>query len=269
MRKKDETGEATPKGGLLSRLLLVFGTALLVMAIGIAGYIIWQYMDAQNRYHQIQSVAGLDINVREVVDYDTSLEDLRFDWDALRAINPDIVGWIIIPGTNVNYPVVQGSDNEHYLYHLFDSSYSGTGAIFVDYQGSPTLDGRNNIIYGHNMLDGSMFSDIFLYSNQDYFDRHRVVYLCTPAMNFELSAIASINISEDAPLRRFSFESNADFTAFVHEMLAHPVAAAPDLTTSIAEAEALYSLVTCETFDFSRRVVLCCKPVRSVIPNEL
>jgi len=268
MRKEKETGEATPKGGLLSRLLLIFGAALLVMALAIAGYMIWQYWDAQNRYHQIQSVSGLDVTVLEAVDIDTKLEDLRFDWDALRAINPDIVGWLIVPGTNINYPVVQGSDNEHYLYHLFDESYSGTGAIFADYQNSPTLDGLNNIIYGHNMFDGSMFSDIYLYNNQEFFDGHRVVYLCTPARNFELSAIALINISQDAPLRRFDFASKAEFTAFALEMLSSPASAVPDLEASIIEADGLYSLVTCETFDFSRRVVLCCKPVRSVIPSE-
>jgi len=269
MHKEDETGEAAPKGGLLSRLLLIFGIALLLTALAIAGFIIWQYVDAQNRYHHIQSVAGLTVTTQQLVDYDTSLQDLRFDWDALRAINPDIVGWVIIPGTSINYPIVQGRDNDHYLYYLFDESNSGTGAIFADYEGSSTLDGQNNIIYGHNMLDGTMFSDVFLYTNQDYFDRHRVVFLCTPTQNFELSAVASINISQDAPLRRFSFAGEDDFTAFVGEMLASPTAASSDLATSIAQTEKLYSFVTCESFDFSRRVVLSCVPVRSVIPSEL
>ncbi|MCL2749851.1 MAG: class B sortase [Coriobacteriia bacterium] len=267
MSIEEETDEATPKGGLLSRLLLIFGSALLVMALAIAGYMIWQYWDAQNRYTQIQSVAGLNVNTQDGVDINTKLEDLRFDWDALRAINPDIVGWILVPGTNINYPIVQGSDNEHYLYHLFDDSYSGTGAIFADYQGSPTLDGINNIIYGHNMLDGSMFSDIYLYNNQDYFNRHSAVYLYTPALNMELTAIALINISENAPLRQFEFSGEDEFNAFVSDIIVSPISVVPNLYATIVEADALYSLVTCETFDFSRRVVLCCIPVRSVVPS--
>jgi len=268
MRKKDKTDEAAVKGGLLSRLLLICGIVLLAMALAIGGYLVWQYMDAQNRYNEIQSVSGLDIKELQKVDANTKLEDLSFNWDALRAMNPDIVGWIIIPGTNINYPIVQGQDNQHYLYHLFDSTSSGTGAIFADYQNVPTLDGENNIIYGHNMLDGSMFSDIYLYSHQDFFDDHRVVYLCTPTMNYELSAIASIDISQDAPLRQFSFDDDAAFTAFVSDTLATPEASAPDLPTIIANTKTLYSLVTCETFDFSRRIVLCCIPVRSVVPTD-
>ncbi|MCL2807196.1 MAG: class B sortase [Coriobacteriia bacterium] len=269
MRTKDKKDEAATKGSLLSRLLLIFGTLLLVLALAIAGYIAWQYVDAQNRYKEIKSVAGLEITSRTVVDIDLTLEELRFDWEALRILNPDVVGWIIVPGTNINYPIVQGKDNEFYLYHLFDSSNSGTGAIFVDYLGSPTLDGQNNIIYGHNMLDGSMFSDIFLYSNQSYFDEHRVLYLCTPELNYELSAIASINLSANAPLRQFTFEEEDSFLTFVREILATPLAAAPDLYQLINEAEQLYSFVTCETFDFDRRVILSCIPIRSVVPSEL
>jgi sortase B len=269
MRKKDETGEAAAKGGLLSRLLLIFGILLLALALGIGGFLIWQYVDAQNRYTQIQSVAGLEIIQTQVVDPNTQLEDLRFDWEALRMLNPDIVGWIIVPGTNVNYPIVQGSDNEYYLYHLFDSSYSGTGAIFADYEGSPTLDGQHNIIYGHNMFDGSMFSDIFLYTNQEYFDNHRALFLCTPEKNIELSAVACIDILASSPLRQFYFESPEAFTSFVGENFASAVAYAPDLQTIISEATSLYSLVTCETFDANTRIVLNCVPIRSVTPSDL
>jgi len=268
MHEKDNNTEAPSKGNLFSRLFLILGALLVVSALAIACFVIWQYVDAHNRNHQIQSASGFDFCFLQTVGNDTKLEDMRFDWDALRAINPDVVGWIIVPDTNINYPIVQGADNEHYLRHLFDSSYSGAGAIFVDYAGSPTLDGKNNIIYGHNMFDGTMFSDIHLYTNQDFFDGHRVVYLCTPARNFELSAIACINVSAGAPLRQFDFGSSSDFASFVSETLAAPVSVAPDLSTKIVETESLYMFITCETFDFSKRDVLCCVPIRSAVPNS-
>lgn len=268
MRSAKDTEEAAPKRSPLSRLLTILGIVLLVIALAIAGYIAWGYIDAQNRYSNIQSVSGLEIKELEVVDEDLQLEDLTFDWDALKALNPDVVGWIIIPGTNVNYPIVQGTDNSYYLYHLFDASSSGSGSVFVDYEGAGTLDGQNNLIYGHNMFDGSMFSNIIMYTSQDYFDAHRKVYLCTPELNYELSAVATIIVPENAELRRFSFEDQADFTAFVQEALASPTTAASDLSEAIAEPTALYSLVTCETFDASTRVILCAVPVRSVAPTN-
>lgn len=270
MRHAKETEEtaSAAKGGLVSRLLTIFGIILLVLALGIGGYIAWSYIDAQNRYSHIQSVAGLDVSQPEAVDPNLKLEDLIFDWDALRQLNADVVGWIIIPGTNVNYPIVQGSDNSYYLYRLFDTTSSGTGAIFADYEGAPTLDGQHNIIYGHNMFDGSMFSDVLMYTNQDYFNAHRVVYLCTPEKNYELSALATINVPEDAELRKFTFDTEEAFDTFLAETLAAPETVSPDLASELQETQSLYSLVTCETFDASRRIILCCIPVRSVEPNN-
>lgn len=268
MRERKNTNKAAPQGGLLSRLLLIFGILLLLIALGVGGYLAWQYLDAQNRYTRIQSIADFDVSQPGVVSTDTKLEDLTFDWEALREINPDIIGWIIVPDTTINYPIVQGDNNEFYLNHLFDLSSSASGAIFADAEGSATLDAQNNIIYGHNMFDGSMFSGVFQYSNQDYFDEHRVLYLCTPQKNIELTALASINITANAPLRQFTFESPEDFSSFVSKTIGQPVASASDMAKLYSEAESLYSLVTCETLDASRRIVLCCVPVRSVVPGE-
>ena len=264
MDKELETSEAAVKGSLLSRLLLIFGILLLVVAVGIAAFVAWQYLDAQNRYREIQSVAGLEISEPELVSDDLQLEDLVFDWEALRAINPHTVGWIIVPGTAINYPIVQGPDNDYYLYHLFDSSSSGTGAIFADYEGSPTLAGPHNVIYGHNMFDGSMFSDIYKYTNQEYFDGHRKLFLCTPERNFELKTIATLNVRADAPIRRFEFEDQYKLTIFMQETLTAAVAQASDMNELTVEAESFYSFVTCETFEASTRIVLCAVPVNSV-----
>lgn len=268
MREKEETAKATQRDGLLSRLLLIFGIILLAMALGIAGYLVWQYADAQLHYSHIQALARPESSSSSPEGSDTYLEDLYFNWDELRLINPDIVAWVIVPGTNINYPVVQGDDNDFYLTHLFDASYSGSGAIFADCLGSPTLDAQNNIIYGHIMFDGSMFSDILHYTGQDFFDQHRRVYLCTPAMNYELSAIATLDIPWNTPIRQFDYTGEDDFRSYLREMLATPVTATPDLSAQIANTEALYSLITCKTFNNGvNRIVLACVPVRSVVPR--
>lgn len=239
----------------------------MVIALVSLGIIGWQYLDAQNKYRDIESVAGLDVDTLETVSADTKLEDIKIDWAALKLINTDVVGWIIVPGTNINYPLVQSYDNVYYLNHLFDKSTSASGAIFLDEDGSATLDGQNNVIYGHNMLDGSMFANVREYANQGFFDTHRVVFLCTPERNYELSAIAALNVSENAPLRQFSFASDEAFTTFVRSTLASPTTSVSNLSSVIADAKSLYSLVTCEANDASVRFVLSCIPVRSVELN--
>ena len=87
-------------------------------------------------------------------------ETFAVNFDVLRDINPDCVGWIEIPGTNISYPIVQGRDNDHYLRLNFEGKYSVGGVIFLDHRCDSDFDRTNTIIYGHNMRDGSMFGSL-------------------------------------------------------------------------------------------------------------
>jgi sortase B len=82
------------------------------------------------------------------------------DFDALRAINPNVVGWIVIPGTQISYPVVQGTDNAWYLRHTFSGERNASGAIFLDYRNRADFSDSQIILHGHNMRDGSMFAPL-------------------------------------------------------------------------------------------------------------
>ena len=73
------------------------------------------------------------------------------DFASLQKINPDIVGWIYIEGTQINYPVVQGNDNQYYLKHLFSGEWNGSGCIFLDSRNRADFSDRHSIIYGHHM----------------------------------------------------------------------------------------------------------------------
>jgi sortase B len=251
----------------LSRALLVLGIALILAAGAIVGSLIYGYLDAQNRYREIATVSGLEVPLLgDVVDPDLPLENLSFDWDALRASNPDIVAWVIVPGTHVNYPIVQGENNSYYLYHLFDSSSSGAGTVFLDFEGSADFSGKNNIVYGHNMLDGSMFSDIMMFMQQDFFNEHSVVYLATPQLNRELKPLATLRMDENAPLRQFGFADDIAFDQYLGDMLSRAVVSDYDLAAKMPGVDKLYSFVTCDTLDFSVRIILSCEEVRSVVP---
>ncbi len=104
---------------------------------------------------------------------------LDLDFDALREINSDLVGWIEIPDTGISYPIVQGVDNAYYLRRSFEGqSYLG-GVIFLDYLAKADYSGVNTIIYGHHMMDGSMFAPIAKFIKQDYLDAHPRVYIYT------------------------------------------------------------------------------------------
>ncbi|MBP3705146.1 MAG: class B sortase [Clostridia bacterium] len=110
----------------------------------------------------------------------------KVDFESLWQINDDVVGWIYIEGTTVNYPIVQGQDNDYYLYRMIDGEYNTSGSIFMDCRNGSSFTDRNTILYGHHMNNGSMFSDLLNYKEQSYFDEHPVALIMTPEKNYTL-----------------------------------------------------------------------------------
>ena len=110
----------------------------------------------------------------------------QVDFDALSKINPETVGWLIIEDTGINYPVVQGADNEFYLKHQFDGRYNSSGCLFLDVKNDASFQEFNQIIYGHYMNNQSMFSDLVKYKDQEFFDAHPAGWLVTPSAAYRL-----------------------------------------------------------------------------------
>ena len=117
---------------------------------------------------------------------DSDAAPIRVDFDALKKVNPDIVGWIYCEDTVINYPVVQGENNEYYLKKGYDRKYSFTGSIFLDSRASPDFSDANNIIYGHNMMDASMFAGLEKWKDQAYYEEHPVMWLLTPGGDYRI-----------------------------------------------------------------------------------
>ena len=113
------------------------------------------------------------------------------DFEALRENGPDIIGWLSLPDTVLNYPVTQTDNNEYYLNHLYDGTYNKVGCLFADYENRAGFSDRNTIVYGHNMRDGSMFALLNRYDEQSYFDTHRQMYLVTPKGGYVMEIFAA------------------------------------------------------------------------------
>jgi len=108
-------------------------------------------------------------------------EMAQLNLQALREENPDVVGWIRIPDTKIDYPLMQGEDNEFYLNHTWKKEPNSVGSVFLEYLNSPDLTDYNTIVYGHNMNDGSMFAELELFSLEKYWREHPYVYVVTDA----------------------------------------------------------------------------------------
>ena len=107
--------------------------------------------------------------------YIQSLEAL--DLEALRDVNPDVIGWILIPDTQVNYPLMAGSENNYYLNHTWNKESYNVGSIFLEHLCTPDFTDFHTIVYGHNMNDGSMFGSLLEYRNPEHLEAHPYVYI--------------------------------------------------------------------------------------------
>lgn len=96
------------------------------------------------------------------------------EYDSLIAVNPDIRGWICIPGTGLSLPVLQGKDNEFYLTHDFYGEYDRHGSIFIDCKTDAGIEQSNTVLYGHHMRDGSMFGLLENYAQEDFYRQNPV-----------------------------------------------------------------------------------------------
>ena len=140
----------------------------------------------------------------------------QVDFDALRAINPDVVGWLIIDGTNINYPVVQGKDNQYYLRHLFTGEYNASGCIFLDSRNAGDFSNQHSILYGHHMDNGTMFNGLMEYKEQAFYDARPSALLLTPAANYEIKFFSGYVANVRADAWQVEFQSDEDFSGWLH-----------------------------------------------------
>lgn len=183
----------TEPGGERKKLLwkVVLGVSSVVLLVCIC--LIVRYAFAHNRSDRANRT------LREYVDYgtdgatesdaspkqDAGIDDVIFphvkvDFDELQKKNQDICAWIYIPGTDVDYAVLQGSDNSYYLSHDAYGEYSPDGAIFIDSANSRGFSDFDTVMYGHNMSSGTMFKTLHNYEDEEFLRNNRNVYVYTP-----------------------------------------------------------------------------------------
>lgn len=133
---------------------------------------------------------------------------LSIDIAALQKVNQDVLGWIMIPGTNISYPLLQGEDNEYYLNHTWDNQKKYVGSVFLEHQNSSDLTDFNTIIYGHNLVNQTMLSQLHLYKKQSFWEKYPYVYIVTEAGAFRYQIYAAYEVPTDARAYRLRFDEN-------------------------------------------------------------
>lgn len=190
----------------------------------------------------------------EAVEDDPVLEELRkTDLAALRENNPDVVGWIRVPDTKIDYPVVQGEDNDYYLKHTWQGNANSVGTIFMDVSSHPDLTDFNTLIYGHNMRSGSMFAALRNYGQQSYYDAHPYVYLLVDNGVFRFDIFSAYQAELDASAYGQSFRQRETREKFLGDA-AEKSAIETGITPGIRDR--ILTLSTCSGMGYETRWVV-------------
>ena len=141
---------------------------------------------------------------------------LQVDFQALLDINPQAVGWLYCPDTVISYPVAQGENNSYYLTHLFDGTPNSAGSLFLD-SGCEGLEGKNSVIYGHYMKNGTLFGTLEEYQAQDYYQAHPLMYLLTPQGTLTIRLFSAYIAGPEDGAWQLTFSSEEDYGTWLEE----------------------------------------------------
>ncbi|MBR1629108.1 MAG: class B sortase, partial [Lachnospiraceae bacterium] len=189
------------------------------------------------------------------------------EYEAAFEENNELVGWLKIPNTTIDYPVVQkAEDNEYYLSHSFDNEPDSGGTLFVDYRSDIANPTTNTIVYGHNMHNGTMFGTISNYLERDFFDSHKKIKFNTifEKRNYEVVAVclAEVIYQDDNSYRYYNFiqaSNMAEWQAFVANVKALSVFDDP---IELEKTDEVLTLSTCNDYVQDGRLFLVAKRVK-------
>lgn len=245
-----------------------------ICALCCAGYLFYSLVflswknDSVN--NQIKDIAFVQKEDTEKPAEDPKQSNI--DWNKLKSINNEIVAWVKIDGTSIDYPVLyhEGDDenSQYYLYKDYNKEYSEYGSVFVDYRSG--IDSKNIILHGHHMIDGSMFSDLTKYGGSspdiDFYKKAHKINLYKPDGDEEYEIISVMKTPQDNSNGDYfnyligNFSSNRDFINYMYDVRVRSMISCPILSN---ENDNLLTLSTC-SYEYSGtiRTVVVARKVR-------
>jgi len=239
-------------------LLVIFAGIAIFSLIKIIG-INKEYEDSEKEYQSIAKDAVItieDFDKQAGKKEEESLPYLIVNHSKLYHKNEDYLAWIRVQDTEINYPLVFGVDNEKYLKRSFEGNWSSSGCIFMDCRNTWDFSDFHTIVYGHSMLDHSMFFALQRYPRSDYFYSHNQVEIYQGKKLYVYTAFSFFKTEADGELY-FSLtetdQQKADFISFLKRNSYY------DTGIDVSTDDKILTLSTCVESEGLDRWVLCCK----------
>lgn len=250
-------------------LLLILSILLLGIAIGVAVFLFWPE-EKMNFYKPDATTAPITQQVTEHPEESASTGETApssapttaenpIDFDALQELNPDIYAWIKVPNTEIDYPIVQSSadkEENFYLHRNPEGNYEFRGSIFTQRLNAKDFSDPVTVIYGHNMLDGSMFSTLHNFRDETFFAENELFYIYTPGHILTYEIVSAYKYDSRHILNSFDFSQEKVFQEYIDFMLApQSMISAVREDVTVTTADRIVTLSTCIDYGTSRYLV--------------
>lgn len=257
-------------------LILIIITSIITLLISIFNIIKWK-IDSDKTNYEITNIQE-NINVEEIQDTENTeiiepvievpkenpywdyinMNMINVDFNGLKRTNTDVVGWLKVNGTNINYPFVQSSDNDYYLTHSFNKSYNGAGWVFLDYRNNGT-NNKNTIIYAHGRSNKTMFGTLKNVLNNGWLNNtnNYVIKISTETENslWQIFSVYRIPTTSDYLQTNFNDETEyQNFLDMIKDRSSH------NFETNVASTDNILTLSTC--YNNSDKMVVHAKLIK-------
>lgn len=235
----------------------------------LAGIGIYKYIEEQNAGSEYDRIRNAVVRTgaapeTEAEEADTEeTEDgepveIPIDFEALWEINPEAYAWITIPGTEIDYPILQSeTDNTYYLTHNIEGEESPEGAIFTEDYNSKDFEDPNTVIYGHNMRNGSMFQGLHEYMDRAFFDENREVLIYLPDKILHYEIFAAYLYDDRHLLESFDFEDEDVFGAYLNRIFSiRDMNSFIDTDMEVTAEDKIITLSTCYSNESNQRYLV-------------
>lgn len=227
------------KSGDIYKIICIILLIILIGIVAVWGYRIIVENRANSKYEEIQNTVNsaakqadteaviIETETEEETETETEevqnafdIPEKNLDWASLYAENKDIYAWIYIPGTQVDYPVLQSaSDDTYYLNHNIDGSYGKPGCIYTEKINSKDFTNYNTVLYGHNMKNGEMFGCLHDYEDKTFFDENPYVYVYTEEKTYVYEIFAAYTATNAHILNTNDFSTQEGFADYLDNVV--------------------------------------------------
>ena len=200
--------------------------------------------------------------MKETAETETATEEqsevIPVKFEELQAVNPDVYAWITVPGTDIDYPILQhASDNTYYLMHNIDGSYGYPGCIYTENMNSKDFTDNNTVIYGHNMKNGSMFAQLHKFEDPDFFKENREVLIYLPDEVLHYTIFAAHIYDDRHLLYSFDFTDPEVYQKYLDSIFStRDMSANIDKDITVTTDDQIITLVTCIGSQPSNRLLV-------------